>query len=68
LITAAISENAVVALLKEKQAGIVPKQGPVAVSQPRVVKLMDALRRSIGAAAPKKPTARATPARRRKRA
>jgi DNA end-binding protein Ku len=61
-------ENAVVALLKEKQAGILPKQGPAPVSQPRVVDLMDALRRSIGAEAPKKPAARATPARRRKRA
>jgi len=61
-------ENAVVALLKEKQAGIVPKKGPVAVSQPRVVNLMDALRRSIGAEAPKKPAARTAPARRRKRA
>jgi DNA end-binding protein Ku len=61
-------ENAVVALLKQKQAGIVPKKGPAAVSQPRVVNLMDALRRSIGAEAPKKPAARAAPARRRKRA
>jgi DNA end-binding protein Ku len=68
LITAAISENAVVALLKEKQAGIVPKKEPAAVSQPRVVNLMDALRRSIGAEAPKKPAARTAPARRRKRA
>jgi len=61
-------ENAAVALLKKKQTGIVPKKGPVVLSEPRVVNLMDALRRSIGAAAPKKPTARATPARRRKRA
>ena len=61
-------EDAVVALLKEKQAGIAPKKGPTAVSQPRVVNLMDALRRSIGAEAPKKPAARTAPARRRKRA
>jgi DNA end-binding protein Ku len=61
-------ENAVVALLKEKQAGIVPKKGPAAVSEPRVVNLMDALRRSIGAKAPKKPAAKAAPAKRRKRA
>jgi DNA end-binding protein Ku len=61
-------ENAVVELLKEKQAGIVPKKAPAAVSEPRVVNLMDALRRSIGAKAPKKPAAKAAPARRRKRA
>jgi DNA end-binding protein Ku len=61
-------ETALVELLKEKQAGIVPKKGPVAVSAPRVVNLLDALRRSIGAEAPKKPAAKAVSARRRKRA
>jgi DNA end-binding protein Ku len=61
-------ENAVSALLKEKQAGIVPKNGPVAASAPRVVNLMDALRRSITGKIPKKPAAKAAPARRRKRA
>jgi DNA end-binding protein Ku len=61
-------EDAVVALLREKQAGIVPKTGPVPASEPRVVNLMDALRRSIAAEAPKKPVAKAVPARRRKQA
>lgn len=61
-------ENAVVALLKEKQAGIAPKQGPVAPSEPRVVNLMEALRRSIAGGTAKKPAAKAAPARRRKRA
>jgi DNA end-binding protein Ku len=61
-------ENAVVALLKEKQAGIVPKQGLAPVSAPRVINLMDALRRSIAAGEPKKPAAKTVSARRRKRA
>jgi DNA end-binding protein Ku len=61
-------ENAVVALLKQKQAGIVPKQRPVEVSGPRVVNLMDALRRSIAGEGTKKPAAKAAPARRRKQA
>jgi non-homologous end joining protein Ku len=55
-------------LLTEKQAGIVPKKGPAAVSEPRVVNLMDALRKGIAAEEPKKPAAKAAPARRRKRA
>jgi DNA end-binding protein Ku len=61
-------ENALAALLNEKQAGIVPKKGPVAVSEPRVVNLMEALRRSIAADDSRKPTAKAAPTRRRKRA
>jgi DNA end-binding protein Ku len=61
-------ETALVELLKEKQAGIQPKQGPAAVSELRVVNLMDALRRSITAEQPKRPPAKAASARRRKRA
>jgi non-homologous end joining protein Ku len=56
------------ALLKEKQAGMVPKKSPVAASEPRVVNLMEALRRSISAEESKKPAAKAAPTRRRKRA
>jgi DNA end-binding protein Ku len=58
-------ENAVTKLLTEKH---VPKKGPVPTSEPRVVNLMDALRRSIAGEAPKKPAAKGVPARRRKRA
>jgi len=59
-------ETALVELLRKKQAGVVPKPGPAPASEPRVVNLMDALRRSIGSEATK-PAAKA-PARRRKRA
>jgi DNA end-binding protein Ku len=61
-------ENAVVALLRKKQAGIVPKKGPVEVAAPRVINLMDALRVSLADEETKKPAAKAAPARRRKRA
>jgi non-homologous end joining protein Ku len=44
-------------LLKEKQAGIKPSQVAAEVSAPRVINLMDALRRSIQGGQPKKPTA-----------
>jgi DNA end-binding protein Ku len=52
-------ETALVDLLKKKQAGIQPKEGPAPVPQARVVNLMDALRRSIESDQPRKPAATA---------
>jgi len=57
-------ESALTQLLKQKQAGIAPKEGPAPVTPARVINLMDALRRSIEGEQPKKPAA-ATAARRR---
>jgi DNA end-binding protein Ku len=50
-------ETALVDLLKTKQAGVAPKQGPAPAPQARVINLMDALRRSIESEQPKKPVA-----------
>jgi DNA end-binding protein Ku len=58
-------ETAVVELLKKKQAGVTPKERPAEASQPRVINLMDALRRSIESERPKKPAARSAPEKRR---
>lgn len=59
-------ETALIELLKEKQAGIQPSQAPAEAPAPRVVNLMDALRRSIATDQPKKPAA--APAARRRSA
>jgi DNA end-binding protein Ku len=50
-------EEAVVEMLKQKQAGVVVPKGAAAAPAANVVNLMDALRRSI--AAEKKPAAKA---------
>ena len=50
-------ENAVVEILKRKQAGLPPAEQPEAAAPTNVVNLMDALRRSIDAEKP----ARAAP-------
>jgi DNA end-binding protein Ku len=52
-------EVALVELLREKQAGIQPKEVLEAVPERRVINLMDALRRSIESEQPKKPAAAA---------
>jgi non-homologous end joining protein Ku len=50
---------------QEKQAGLQPRQGPVSVSEPRVISLMDALGRSIEAEQLKNAAAGLAAARRR---
>jgi DNA end-binding protein Ku len=57
-------ENALVELLKTKQAGLPQRETPATPSAPRVVNLMDALRRSIEGEAAKKPAAVASSKRR----
>lgn len=58
-------ETALVDLLKKKQAGVQPKETPVAVPERRVINLMDALRKSIEGEQPKKPAARSSAEKRR---
>jgi DNA end-binding protein Ku len=58
-------ETALVELLKKKEAGIQPTEGPASAPPARVINLMDALRRSIESEQPKKPAARSTPEKRR---
>ncbi len=48
-------ENAVVGMLKRKQAGLPPEQQPEAAAPTNVVNLMDALRRSVEAEKPAAP-------------
>src|SRR6266700_1597388 len=60
-------ENAVVEMLKRKQAGLPPAEQPEAAAPTNVVNLMDALRRSVeaekpGRAAPSKAAERKKPA------
>jgi DNA end-binding protein Ku len=56
-------QSALVELLKQKQAGLPQKSEAPAVTPPRVINLMDALRASIGAETGKKPAAASTRAR-----
>jgi DNA end-binding protein Ku len=56
-------QSALVELLKQKQAGLPQKFEAPAVTPPRVINLMDALRASIGAETGKKPAAASTRAR-----
>jgi DNA end-binding protein Ku len=53
-------ETALENLLKQKQAGITPKEGPTQVPPARVINLMDALRQSIEGVQAKKPAAPAS--------
>jgi DNA end-binding protein Ku len=53
-------ETALVELLKEKQAGVQPKETPAVAPERRVINLMDALRRSIETEQQKKPASRST--------
>jgi DNA end-binding protein Ku len=53
-------ESALVDLLNKKRAGITPKEAPATPSAPRVINLMDALRKSIEGETPKKPAAAAS--------
>jgi DNA end-binding protein Ku len=53
-------ETALVDLLNKKRAGITPKEAPGTHSDPRVINLMDALRKSIEGETPKKPAAAAS--------
>src|SRR5215211_6735449 len=57
-------EVALVDLLKKKEAGIEPQKAAAAAPERRVVNLMDALRKSIEAEAPRKPAAGQAAARR----